>query len=455
MSKHIQFSRQLNLNRFLFSPPAGINSCYKFVSLINHMGPSQHCGHYTAIAEASNGQLYLFDDCSVRLISLNVALSTGAYVLIYEKVHQPASPSSISKLNGQNSTPAVKSMTPAKMMIPRPALISDSRPKINFALKKQETAGQPSKPMLVVRNGGSLFNKSIPLNGGTPAAAVASKVVNGCATASATAEARVTSPVSNPTPSLNAAKMPTALVPYESESEDDLPTSQTHSTGQTPAALLKATENKWQVNPSPTPSDSANATILNSTSTKWLVSDSSQQDNSSSSSSTGNNSSTGNGKWVVRSLSDTETERARSQYHNNNQEVYHSDTESRTGVPPSFKKTNNKTGGLSGSGENRVGLVTNAAAAKPETSDTTSATNGASCCAEPDTRLIADTVDCQSNPLPNDDPSPEKAKCNAPKWDGNRMNDTVKELLKMSHSGYDDQGNNFSSRCRFCYWNQF
>ena len=58
MSKHIQFSRNLNLNRFLFHQSSG-GPCvtYKFVSLINHMGPSQHCGHYTAIAEASNGQL--------------------------------------------------------------------------------------------------------------------------------------------------------------------------------------------------------------------------------------------------------------------------------------------------------------------------------------------------------------------------------------------------------------
>ena len=38
---------------------------YSLVSLINHMGPSQNCGHYTAMAKAANGQVYLFDDASV------------------------------------------------------------------------------------------------------------------------------------------------------------------------------------------------------------------------------------------------------------------------------------------------------------------------------------------------------------------------------------------------------
>ena len=31
---------------------------YKLVSMINHVGPSPNCGHYTSIAEAPNGMFY-------------------------------------------------------------------------------------------------------------------------------------------------------------------------------------------------------------------------------------------------------------------------------------------------------------------------------------------------------------------------------------------------------------
>jgi len=177
MSKHINFSRQLNLNRFLFNPTSNGYVTYKFVSLINHMGPSQHCGHYTAIAEASNGQLYLFDDCSVRLVSLNVALSTTAYVLMYEKMHQ-----SPKNMNGASKIQANPSQKPAS--VPRPGLISEperpkpaprpamitepERPKVNFQVKTKDS---PQKPRLVIHNGSSLFKPSTtaPSTNGTAA----------------------------------------------------------------------------------------------------------------------------------------------------------------------------------------------------------------------------------------------------------------------------------------------
>ena len=53
--------RPLSPEPFLLAPQV----VYSLVSLINHMGPSQNCGHYTAMAKAANGQVYLFDDASV------------------------------------------------------------------------------------------------------------------------------------------------------------------------------------------------------------------------------------------------------------------------------------------------------------------------------------------------------------------------------------------------------
>ena len=71
--------------------------------MINHVGPSPNCGHYTSIAEAPNGNFYKwldfhhntldlrlallrFDDASVSPTSLQNALNTSAYVIFYEMV---------------------------------------------------------------------------------------------------------------------------------------------------------------------------------------------------------------------------------------------------------------------------------------------------------------------------------------------------------------------------------
>ena len=57
---------------------------YKLVSMINHLGPSSNCGHYTSIAEGENGTFYKFDDAFISPISIHDALNTSAYVIFYE-----------------------------------------------------------------------------------------------------------------------------------------------------------------------------------------------------------------------------------------------------------------------------------------------------------------------------------------------------------------------------------
>jgi len=57
---------------------------YQLVSMINHVGPSPNCGHYTSIGQAANGAFYRFDDASVNPTSLQNALNTPAYVVFYE-----------------------------------------------------------------------------------------------------------------------------------------------------------------------------------------------------------------------------------------------------------------------------------------------------------------------------------------------------------------------------------
>lgn len=429
MSKHIQFSRNLNLNRFLFhQSPGGPCVTYKFVSLINHMGPSQHCGHYTAIAEASNGQLYLFDDCSVRLISLNVAMSTGAYVLIYEKVQSsPSTPNNgIVKMNSIQSNSSAP--TP-KLPIPRPAIISEpSRPKIHIELKKVDPVQQ--KPRLIIRNGtGSLFKSA-----SAPAPTPTTPVVNGQAVKQ---EQRAIPPA---IPKTSPLKNPTALVPYDGESseeeqEKEIPTVNTTEINAS-AVLLKATETKWQVSPSPVPIEAPPA-VCNGGATvaaKWQVSDSSQQDNSSSSTTS---SGCASQKWIVRSLSDTESERANPSRHQ--QKVYYSDTEmdppSNKATPP-LKKLGNKIRLLSGK-------VFGPSTKQAEVTLTNEV------CNLDDTATSSGRVqEAKNDHVKQDVPAAQTAskvpvessvKCSNVKWDGSRNTDTVKELLRMSHSGFSDQ----------------
>lgn len=55
------------------------------VSLVTHLGPSQNCGHYTAIGQAPNGNYYQFDDSCVRPLPLSAVLGTNTYIMFFEK----------------------------------------------------------------------------------------------------------------------------------------------------------------------------------------------------------------------------------------------------------------------------------------------------------------------------------------------------------------------------------
>lgn len=55
------------------------------MSLVTHLGPSQNCGHYTAIGQAPNNNYYQFDDSSVRPLPLSAVLGTNAYIMFFER----------------------------------------------------------------------------------------------------------------------------------------------------------------------------------------------------------------------------------------------------------------------------------------------------------------------------------------------------------------------------------
>ena len=138
-------------------------------------------------------------------------------------------------------------------------------------------------------------------------------------------------------------------------------------------------------------------TSCNATSANWVVSDNNQsQDNNSSSSSC---CSSGSGKWAVRSFSDTES--SRSQRPNKRPSASHSDTELTAKTSP-VNHNDNKF-----SEKNRPNQE----------------------------KINGEEVKA---------PASAAAADGAKKWNGSlnsrtEKSDTVKELLKMSHSGYSEQ----------------
>lgn len=473
MSKHIQYSRTLNLGRFLFNNNQSGGSTlsgstpptYKFVSLINHMGPSQHCGHYTAIAEASNGNLYLFDDCSVRLISANTALSTGAYVLIYERVQSSSMTPTASSLKAnsvQNSSqPAAASPPAPRVMVPRPAIIAEpSRPKVSITFnKKAEPVQQPQqqqKPRLVMLNGAtSLFKKAASPNLVQPATTASSSQTNGVQPLSTPSK----TPLGASGSKLSPPKAVAALVPYDGESTDEeepekpiknglgaVVSNGTHPESTPP--VTKTADTKWQVSPSPTPSENVttNGTALatcNVSASKWRVSENNQQDNSSNNSSASSSGSSSQSKWNVRSMSDTEVDRT-GQSTTSELKQYHSDTE--TEKPCSAVSSVKNLESIEESKKNDSEAAAEVTTLKP--ADTL--THPASASSSPPKTEEKKVPTTQVENFPSADAPPvvdKPVKSNHnPKWDGSRGNDTVKELLRMSHSGFGDQGNKAFTR---------
>jgi len=109
----VTLSRKLNItNHVRWAQSKSTTVEYKLVSMINHVGPSPNCGHYTSIAEAPNGVFYRFDDASVNATSLQSALNTSAYVIFYEMVktsrNQIVAPSPVkTKVDMSPKTPKV------------------------------------------------------------------------------------------------------------------------------------------------------------------------------------------------------------------------------------------------------------------------------------------------------------------------------------------------------------
>lgn len=94
---------------------------YRLTSLITHMGSSPNCGHYTAIAQAANGNWYQFDDSYVRSVPPQQAIHSDAYVIIYEldsgNFEKPSSCFNAHYSNNKNNASPLTSMKPSPLSV--------------------------------------------------------------------------------------------------------------------------------------------------------------------------------------------------------------------------------------------------------------------------------------------------------------------------------------------------
>uniref|UniRef100_A0A336LW92 Ubiquitin carboxyl-terminal hydrolase n=1 Tax=Culicoides sonorensis TaxID=179676 RepID=A0A336LW92_CULSO len=86
INKHISMKHTLNLSNYASNKAEGKNLVYRLVSLVTHIGASQHCGHYTAIGSTESGQYYHFDDSMVSHVQPQRVVDTQAYLLFYELI---------------------------------------------------------------------------------------------------------------------------------------------------------------------------------------------------------------------------------------------------------------------------------------------------------------------------------------------------------------------------------
>jgi len=163
----VTLARKINIsNHVRWAPIHNIPVEYRLVSMINHVGPSPNCGHYTSIGEAANGTFYRFDDATVHPTSLQNALNTSAYVIFYEmiktsknlilsfkkeqdKVKQEATPKLTVKNNQNNGSGEKKVIGP---QLPPSRKFPDS-PKPNIGPKLiQDSPRPPIGPKLIQEN---------------------------------------------------------------------------------------------------------------------------------------------------------------------------------------------------------------------------------------------------------------------------------------------------------------
>lgn len=145
LSKQIQISQNLDLQKHLAKAGDPNQSCYyKLVSMVTHLGSSASGGHYTAIGLAPNGNYYQFDDSCVTSISTENMLRTNPYVLFYELVRPAKQNGHNNGFNGSHMSEHTYSRTPSATS----TSVSSAAPRNDFD-RLRETFAKPTLPKML------------------------------------------------------------------------------------------------------------------------------------------------------------------------------------------------------------------------------------------------------------------------------------------------------------------
>lgn len=112
INKHVSFSPRLSLSKYSSRKLSGNEDRqmnYRLVSVVTHLGSSQHCGHYTAVGLTHTGNYYNFDDSSVRQIPVQNVVQSNAYIIFYE-LEDPNAMSPVTQSPKVNCTITSKSL---------------------------------------------------------------------------------------------------------------------------------------------------------------------------------------------------------------------------------------------------------------------------------------------------------------------------------------------------------
>lgn len=156
ITKRIHCNQYLDMSKYMHRPEQRLR--YRFVALVTHLGSSPNCGHYTAIAQAANGNFYQFDDSLVHQVSLTNALNNDAYVIIYEldnksKKSPELSPKASSSESGSNFTSNMKFSGPSASSSPINSIFPKKHPS-STPISKLPTS-TPTQPSQLVQKSDS------------------------------------------------------------------------------------------------------------------------------------------------------------------------------------------------------------------------------------------------------------------------------------------------------------
>lgn len=114
INRHIEFSTELNLEKFMSNPECG-PQMYDLYGVLVHLGSSVHSGHYYCFVRAGNGLWNKCDDAHVGQTSERNVLAQQAYILFYVRRDSRLPPDALRKA-AKAAAKAAAAGKPAKVV---------------------------------------------------------------------------------------------------------------------------------------------------------------------------------------------------------------------------------------------------------------------------------------------------------------------------------------------------